>query len=172
MKWYRKSLLIVAALALVAGCAPPESTDMADEAPMVDVAAFEASLNALQDAYIAAYNGGDAAGIAALFAADGRLSPPMSPALDVAGIEATYAASFAAGIPMVLEVMREDFLLTDGMAVAWGTFEVTATPPEGESFVTSGRYGSVMRMDPDGTWKLFRHMYNYEVPPPGFGQEM
>jgi len=71
---------------------------------------------------------------------------------------------------MVLEVMREDYFLKGGMAAAWGAFQVTGTPAEGEPFVSSGRYGSVMRQDPDGKWKLYRHMYNYEVPPPGFGQ--
>jgi len=138
----------------------------------VDLAAFEQGLAAIEEAYIVGYNGGDAAGLAALFTEDGMMSPPLSPALGRAEIEANYVASFEAGIPMTLEIMREDFLVSGSMAVGWGSFQVTATPPEGDPFTATGRYGSVMRMDADGTWKLFRHMFNYEVPPPGFGEGM
>jgi ketosteroid isomerase-like protein len=175
MKLNLRTLLPVAALVLVAACAQQDSAYVEADAATadvekVDLAAFEQSLQAIEDAYIEGYNGGDAAALAALFAEDGQLSPPLSPALDRAGIEAMYAASFEAGTAMVLEVMREDFMVFDDMAVGWGAFQVTGTPAEGEPFTANGRYGSIMRMDPDGTWKLFRHMFNYEVPPPGFGQ--
>jgi ketosteroid isomerase-like protein len=175
MKWTHSSLLAIAPLALLMACAPQDSSDAeanayAQDAVKVDRAAVGRALDALQDAYVAAFNGGDAAGIAALFSADGRMSPPLSPALDVAGIEEDYTASFASGVPTKLEVMREDFVAADGMVVGWGTFTVTMTPAEGDPIVSTGRYGSVCRRDPDGTLKIFRHMYNYEVPPPGFGE--
>jgi ketosteroid isomerase-like protein len=175
MRWNYRFLFAVAPLALLAACTPQDASYAEAEATAQDVmkidrTAVAQSLDALEAAYIAAYNGGDAAGIAALFAADGRLSPPLTPALDVAGIEEAYAASFVPGVSMTLEVMREDFIASGGMVVAWGTYTVTAPSPEGEPIVSSGRYGSVSRQDPDGSLKIFRHMYNYEVPPPGFGE--
>jgi ketosteroid isomerase-like protein len=176
MTWYRRSLLAVVGLALFTACYPqdcPEvETEAADKVAKVDIAAFEQGLTAIEEGYVAAYNSGDAAGIAALFTEDGMLSAPLAASVDPAGIEAMYGASFEAGVPMVLEVMREDYMVAGEMAIGWGAFQVTATPPEGEPFVSSGGYGSVMRMEADGTWKLFRHMYNYEVPPPGFGEGM
>ena len=38
-----------------------------------------------------------------------------------------------------------------------------------EPFMVTGRYGTIQRQEPDGTWKTYRHIFNYEVPPPGFG---
>ena len=171
MKWNRSSLLAIAPLALLVACAPQDSSyseaeATAEDAMKVDRAAVGQALDAVEDAYIAAYNAGDAAGIAALFAADGSMAPPETPSLDVAGIEEAYSASFASGPGMVLEVMREDFVVGDGMVAAWGSYTVTATPDGGDPIVSSGRYGNVSRLEPDGSLKIFRHMYNYEVPPP------
>lgn len=175
MKVNRITWLPAIALFMIVACSPQDSAYVeaeatADDAVKVDVAAFELELEAVQDAYIAAYNAGDAAGIAALFTADAMMSPPLTASVDLAGIEANYVAQFEAGIPMTLEIMREDYFVSGGMAVGWGAFQVTAAPPEGEPFTSGGRYGSVLRMEPDGTWKIFRHMFNYEVPPPGFGE--
>ena len=167
--------LPVSALVLVSACsqqdgAYAEADATAADVMKVDYAAFEQALGALQDAYVAGYGNADAAGLAALFTEDGVLSPPLSPALDRAGIEAMYTGLFEAGVPASLEVMREDYMVSGDMAIGWGAFEVTFSPPEGEPFMASGRYGSVLKKDADGTWKIFRHMFNYEVAPPGFGE--
>jgi uncharacterized protein (TIGR02246 family) len=177
MKARHWTWLPATALILFAGCAQQDAAyeeaaaDVA-EAVVVDYAAFEAALDAVQDAYIAGYDAGDAAALAGLFADDGMMSPPLSPALDKAGIEAMYGEMFGAGASGALEVMREGYLLSGDEAVGWGSFAVTMTGPDGEPVTATGRYGSVMKKDMDGNWKLFRHMFNYEVPPPGFGQAM
>lgn len=165
----------LALVALLVACTPQDSAYVeaeatADDAVKVDVAAFEQELEALQEAYVAGYGNADAAGLAALFTEDGVLSPPLSPALDRAGIEAMYSAIFESGVPAALEVMREDYVISGDMAIGWGSFQVTFTPADAEPFSASGRYGSVLKKGADGTWKLFRHMFNYEVPPPGFGE--
>lgn len=160
--------------ALLVACTPQETADVAEEAyeaaEQVDMSAITEAMDAIEADYIAAYNAGDAAGVAALFAADGLQSPPLMAALDAAGIEAALAAQFVEGMSFALEVEREDYVASYNMVAAWGAFTVTATPVEGEPVVSSGRYGVVSRMEADGTWKIFRHIYNYEVPPPGFGE--
>ena len=158
--------------ALFVACTAQETADAMEEATVaeaVDLDAIAAAIDAVEADYIAAYNAGDATGIAALFAEDGRQSPPLSPALDKAGIEAAYAQTLAEG-SFALEVDREDFITSGDMVASWGTFTATVTPPEGDPVVTSGRYGVVSRLQADGSWKIYRHMFNYEVPPPGFGQ--
>lgn len=167
----RLAWLPATALVLVAACAQQDAAyDDAEKVMEVDYAAFEAELDGLQDAYIAGYDAGDAAALAGLFAEDGMMSPPMSPALDKAGIEAMYTEMFASGTGGALEVMREGYVLKGEKAVGWGSFAVTMAGPDGEPFTTTGRYGSVMMKDAEGNWKLYRHMFNYEIPPPGFGQ--
>jgi ketosteroid isomerase-like protein len=167
--------LAMTMIALAAACAPQDSGDTVEYAEttadegMMDTAAAEAAMDRIEADYIAAYNAGDAAGLASLWAPDGTQAPPLTGTLDRAGVEETYAASFAEGIPMELEVMRDGMVASGDMAVGWGGFVVTMTPAEGEPIVTSGRYGVVIREEPDGSWKILRHMFNYEVPPPGFG---
>jgi uncharacterized protein (TIGR02246 family) len=174
MKWYRGSLFGLAALVLVAACAPQETAEVKEEgapkAEKMDRAAIGAAIDAMEADYIAAYNAGDAAGIAALFAEDGYQSPPLMPRLDKAGIEATYAAQFETMSATELEVMREDFVTDGKRSVAWGGFRAVLTPVGGEPVESTGRYGVVSRMQPDGSWKIVGHMFNYEVPPPGFGE--
>ena len=177
MKARHWTWLPAAALVLFAGCAQQDAAyeeaaaDVA-EAMEVDHAAFEAGLDALQDAYIAGYDASDAAALAGLFADDAMMSPPLSPALDKAGIEAMYTEMFGAGMSSALEIMREGYILSGDEAVGWGSFAVTMAGPDGEPTTATGRYGSVMKMDMDGNWKLFRHMFNWEVAPPGFGEDM
>lgn len=174
MKRYRGSLFGLAALVLVAACAQQETAEVKEDAApkveKVDRAALEAAMDAIEADYIAAYNAGDAAGIAALFADDGVQSPPLMPQLDKAGVEAMYAAQFDGMEALQLEVMREGYVADGKQTVSWGGFRVVMTPTDGEPIEATGRYGVVNRQDPDGTWKIVGHMFNYEVPPPGFGQ--
>jgi ketosteroid isomerase-like protein len=174
MMWKYKPWLALGVVALLVGCAPQDSGAAAEQAATtadegtMDAAEAEAAMDQIEADYIAAYNAGDAAGLASLWAPDGTQAPPLSETLDRAGVEATYAASFAEGVPMELEVMREGMVASGDMAAGWGGFVVTMSPEEGEPIVTSGRYGVVIRQEPDGSWKILRHMFNYEVPPPGF----
>lgn len=174
MKWYRGSLLGVAGLVLVAACAQQETAEVKEDAApkteAVDMAAMEAAMDGIEADYVAAYNAGDAAGIAALFAEDGVQSPPLMPQLDKAGVEAMYAAQFEGMDAQQLEVMREGYVTDGNHTVSWGGFRVVMTPTGGEPVEATGRYGVVNRQDPDGSWKIVGHMFNYEVPPPGFGQ--
>ena len=174
MKRYRKSLFGLAALVLVAACAQQETAEVKEDAApkveKVDRAALEAAIDGIEAGYVAAYNAGDAAGIAALFANDGVQSPPLMPQLDKAGVEAMYAAQFEGMEAQQLEVMREGYVTDGKQTVSWGGFRVVMTPAGGEPVEATGRYGVVNRQDPDGTWKIVGHMFNYEVPPPGFGE--
>lgn len=163
-------LLLVAAAAFA--CAEAED-DMHDEevhdsaaAMKVDVQGVGQAMTDLENAYIEAYNGGDAAGVAALFATDGTQSPPDGPSLDPAGIEADLTATFGSGASFSLTIEHEDVIVGEGRAASWGGFTVTVTALGAEPATYNGRYGVVVRQEPDGTWKILRHLFNYENPPP------
>lgn len=169
---------LLALVVLLAACATQDAADYAEEAAEVgaalvlDAEAAAAVVDELEQAYVAAYDAEDAAGIAVLFAADGTQARPLGASMDVAGIEAAYAEQFAAGGDYSLEVMREDMVVADGWIVSWGGYVATVAAEGAEPFEVTGRYGSVNRQEADGTWKIYRHIFNYIVPPPGFGQEM
>ncbi len=164
----------LALVALFAACAPQETADVTEEvaeaAPQVlDAEAAAVVVDAMEQGYIDAYDAEDGAGIAALFAADGSQARPLSPSLDVAGIQAANETTFASGADYSLEVEREGMVVADGWIVSWGGFVATVVAEGAEPVTVTGRYGTIQRQEPDGTWKIYRHIFNYEVPPPGFG---
>jgi len=171
----RISWPILALIALFAACAAQETADVTEDvaeaaAQVLDAEAAAAVAGAMEQGYIDAYGAEDAAGIAALFAADGSQARPLEPSMDVAGIEAAYATSFASGADYALEVEREGVVVADGWITSWGAFVATVVADGAEPVTVTGRYGTIHRQEPDGTWKIYRHIFNYEVPPPGFGQ--
>jgi ketosteroid isomerase-like protein len=161
--------------ALLPGCQAAEDAEPVDSAEVVgempadavDLDAVTRAMDELEQAYAAAYNAGDAAGIAALFASDGTLAPPLSPTLDPAGIETMYSRNFELSPGGRLEIEREDMVISGPFAIGWGSFAVMTPGEDGEPIVSTGRYGAVCTRTPDGEWKIFRHLYNYEVSPPG-----
>ena len=165
----------LALVALLAACAAQETADVTEEvaeaaAQVLDADAAAAMVDAIEQGYIDAYNAEDAAGIAALFAADGSQARPLEASMDAAGIEAAYATTFASGADYSLEVEREGVVVADGWITSWGAFVATVVAEGAELVTVTGRYGTIQRQEPDGTWKIYRHIFNYEVPPPGFGQ--
>lgn len=171
----------LAFVAVIAACSSQDSADYADEATeaateavaaVLDAEAATAVIAGIEVAFISAYNAGDAEGIAVLFAPDGTSAQPLAPTTERADIAAVYGEQFAAGGTRTLEVMREDFIVGDGWMTVWGGWVVTATPEGAETIEMNGRYGSVYRQQEDGTWKIYRHLFNYTVPPPGFGEDM
>jgi len=168
----RKLWPVLALVALLTACEARDAGDYAEEvaevgaALVLDAEAAAAVVDVIEQAYVAAYSAEDAAGIAALFSADGTQGRPLFPSYDVAGIEAAYAEQFASGADYSLEVMREDMVVADGWIVSWGGFVATVTAEGAEPVEVTGRYGSVNRQEPDGTWKIYRHIFNFIVPPP------
>ena len=166
----------LACVAVLVACAPQETADVAEDvteaaAQILDAGAAGAVVDVIEQNFIDAYDAEDAAGIAALFAADGTQAPPLLPTLDVAGIQAANETTFASGADYSLQVEREGMVVADGWITSWGGFLATVVAEGAEPVTVTGRYGTVQRLEPDGTWKIYRHIINYEVPPPGFGLE-
>jgi ketosteroid isomerase-like protein len=164
----------LALVALSAACAPQETADVNEEvaeaaAQVLDAEAAAAVVDAMEQGYMDAYDAEDGAGIAALYAADGTLARPLMPSLDVAGIQAANETTFASGADYSLEIEREGMVIADGWIVSWGGFVAKVVAEGAEPLTITGRYGIIDRQEPDGTWKIYRHIFNYEVPPPGFG---
>ncbi len=165
----RSSSLLLVAAALLTACAPYDSaTDDAaavalDEA---EVAAAIAAADEIEAGYIAAYDAENGPGIAALFASDGSIAPPGLMSIEQPGIADYYAAQFASGGDFTLEVEREGILVSGDMSVAWGGFAASVLMEGAEPIVSTGRYGVVSRREADGSWKIYRHMFNYITPPP------
>jgi ketosteroid isomerase-like protein len=127
--------------------------------------AMEATVR-IEAEYIAAYDAENGAGIAALFAGDGTIAPPGMASIKQGGIAAYYDAQFASGADFSLTVEREGMFASGDMSVAWGGYVVTMVMEGADPILTDGRYGAISKRQADGSWKLYRHMFNYITPPP------
>ncbi len=169
--------LLIAAAVVGSACAPDESEtvekaevaekmEQAAEKKMENVKAAEAAVIEIESAFIAAYNDENGAGIAALFAPDGTIAPPGMMSLEKPAIAQYYDAQFASGGDFTLEVEREDMVVAGKTVVSWGGYAASVVMEGADTVLTTGRYGVVSKLQPDGTWKIYRHMFNYITPPP------
>jgi ketosteroid isomerase-like protein len=148
----RISKILIAALAL-GGCAKPAAAPMAAEA--VDVAAVQAAVDGVRNAYIAAERAGDAAAIAALYFPNGAIDVFGAPAMrGTEAITAGMAAVYAGGKPELVEVMPMPVnARSNADASELGTYH-NILPVNGKRTHEWGRYLVAVSKDSSGTWKV------------------
>lgn len=160
---------LVAALLVppvLGACQPPEQRQMPEAA--VDTAAIEAAVDSLRQAFLAAYNAGEARQVAGLYARDAVLLPTDQPPVDGRdSIRAFFARELAAGPTLEVEP-HEVKPLSPKWASSGGSYRVTVTPNAATDSVTvQGSYLILFRNTSEG-WRLFRHASTFDsVPPPG-----
>lgn len=158
------SLLSLGLVALLAGCtADGEGEADAMPEPEPEMTAEE-SLDALRDEWVARYNAGDADAVAALYT-DSAWILNADQSVDM-GPEAlaTSVREAMAGSP-TSSVTTEDRIVMGDQAVAWGNYDVEATPEGGEAMSWSGAWIGYFKQI-DGEWKIDGMLTNYGAPPP------
>lgn len=132
---------------------PPEGYPMVDES-MTEPPPENGTMTALANAYMAAYNAGNAAAVAALYTGDAVMAFSSQPAAKgTAAIEASTATGLAEGSPKLeLHDVYTQSLSAD-YAVDSGWYTVTATTPDGEVH-NGGTYVLLCRQQADGSWKI------------------
>jgi len=157
------AVLMATALFLTA-CARKEP-EPAAKAPTR--AEAEAAVNAIRDGYVTGTNAGDAASVANLFTNDGVRMPPNKPA--EAGKDAIQSGLQAelGEYNEVLTAPIDEVEVAGGWAFARGSYTLALTPKAGGKAVEdSGKWLNVMQLQPDGSWKIARHIWNSNNPPP------
>jgi uncharacterized protein (TIGR02246 family) len=159
---FRSSILVAASLIALAGCAKS-----APPAPVVDVAADEAAVRAINPAWFAAYNAGEMDKVAALYADDAVLSIPGAPAARGGAaireaLAKDQAASAAAGVTLNAGSSRADVGVSGDLGWEWNTFSVT---DKSGATVDTGKYVTVYARR-DGKWVIIRDIWNSDAPPP------
>lgn len=152
-----------AALALaLAGCAPAAP---APPAPANDAPADLAAIGAARDAFVKAYNSGDAEAVGRMYTADAISEPNHQPTLK--GREAIVAAQTAMHehVGLALTLTPEETRTAGAAGFDRGVYTVTVTPKAGGPATTvQGRYFVFYVKDSDGSWKVARDMDNAAAP--------
>ena len=143
----------------------------AKPAPVVDLAADEAAVRAINPQWFRAYAAGDAAAIAALYADDAVVSAPgLASSRGRAAIQAMFvndiAATKAAGISFKPGSSPEFGVSGDG-AWEWNTF--TLVDSAGAT-VDTGKYMTVYARR-NGKWQIVRDIWNTDSAPPAASAE-
>ena len=152
---FKSDFWLTAALAAIAGV-----SQGALAAPTAD----EAAIRAQSVSWAKAYNGGDAAAVAAQYADDAILLPPGAPAVRgrpaiLAFFTKDVAESKAAGVVFNLNP-KTDVGVSGNMGWESGTYTATVKG----AVVESGKFLSVSRKK-DGKWQYLRDTWNADAPP-------
>jgi uncharacterized protein (TIGR02246 family) len=149
------ALVLALSVAACAPAAPPDTTG-------ADLAA----LDAFRDAWVAAYNSGDADAVANLYADDAVNLPQGQPTVIGRGfIRDGIAAQLATGATTVT-VTADATQVSGNLAFDSGTYSTVVRPATGGGPVTvTGRYIVILRRQTDGSWKMVRGIDNSPTPP-------
>jgi uncharacterized protein (TIGR02246 family) len=152
----RKLVVIAASFAALAACAKTAPSAAGS-------AADESAARAVNIAWYKAYNAGDGAGVAALYAEDAVLNAPGVPAArGMASIREYFvngaAAVAAAGVALV-DGPTSDVGVSGDLAWQSGTFKIT---DKSGAPVDAGKYLTVFQRK-DGKWMIIRDTWNSDT---------
>jgi uncharacterized protein (TIGR02246 family) len=132
-----------------------------------DVEAITAEIEAAFTEYGASLGEGDAERWIQLWTEDGVQSPPGAP--PNVGRDTIFTSISAAMEAFAFENMQidiEEVLVAGDLAIARGLYTVTYVPHDGSAPIpVDGKYTSTFQRQPDGSWKLYRDIFNSNVPP-------
>ena len=156
-----KHLLLVTLLTTgaIAACAPPAP-------PPPDTAAVKAAIEAANARFTAAIKKGDTIAMVADYDANAMIMAPGGPAASgSAGI-----AKFMGGMIATLTVKEfnlkiGDVVVTGDYAIETGTYDMVLTPKKAKDMPDKGKYIVVWKKQADGSWKLFRDIWNTDIAP-------
>jgi len=154
----RSSALCTLGFLTLAACSHPAAPD-----------SHEADARALRDGELAAFvkdwAGRDADRIAAHYTADGTLMVPNSPTLTGKDAIAKTMRNVVSNPSwsLALQPVQVEVSQAGDLAYTRGTYVLTAPDPSSKKIATeNGRFVTIFRKQPDGTWKATEDINNAE----------
>src|SRR4051812_20936119 len=148
------------------GCSPrPAPTDGSLAAPAPSAAAVRSAIEAANASFLEAFRRGDKAGLMAAYTEDAVVLMPNAPewrgtaALDKGYTEFLSQMAFKDG-----GVKTEDVIVGGDLAVETGSYTWTLEVKSGGEISDKGKYVTVWKRQPDGSWKIVRDINNSDLP--------
>jgi len=133
-----------------------------------DTTADAAAIEAIWPAYANIVEAGDVDAYLALWTDDGIQMPPNEP--PVAGKEHIRERFLALDeqVTISYDIENREVVVSDDVAYSRGVFAGTVTPKDGsESTHIEGKYMTILRRQPNETWKIHRDIWNFDTAPGG-----
>lgn len=153
-------------LALLTACAGPAPS------PAVDTTADEAALRATTDVFLEAFNAADVQGMRANTMEDAVEMPTGGPELIGKAAIVEAGTKFMADFTASQRAAVEEVAVWGDVGMSRGTWEVTETPKDGSSgtMVRRGKWLVIHKRAVDGSWRVWRHIWNQDEARPASGQ--
>lgn len=153
-----RPVVVAAAFAALAACAKSSP-------PAANTAAEKSAIKAVSIAWKKAYNAGDAAAVAALYAEDAVLSAPGAPAVRGSASISEYfvkkVAEFSAAGLTVADDPMGDVVASCDLGWQWQTYKVT---DKSGALVDAGKLVTLFQRK-DGKWMIVGDTWNSDVTP-------
>ncbi len=120
------------------------------------------AIAAANEEFMAAFNGGDAAGVAALYTENGQILPPNSPF--VTGTQAIQGF-WQAVMDMGIKEAKLEIVETEGHGDTATEVSKFTLYGEGGQVLDKGKYIIIWKQE-NGQWKLHRDIFNSSIPAP------
>ena len=165
----RTSLVMLFPMALALGCAGgTDSKQVAEKAASDDPAQVRQSIDQVNADFIAGLKAGDVPRLVAHYDADATVLPNGMPAAHgPAEIQKALGDFLGAVTISDFQLTTTDVTVQGDMAIETGTTRMTMQPKQGGGKPTTdvGKYVVVWKKQADGSWKLWRDIFNSDAPP-------
>ena len=133
----------------------------------MDVATVRKGIEDAEATFTAAFNRGDAAGVAALYTENATLLPPNSEMIQGRqGVQDFWAGGIQMGLKDVT-LTTVDVGGSGDTAYSSGKYTLNIQPEGQEGMSDSGKYVVIWKLQDDGTWKYHVDIWNSSMPMPG-----
>jgi len=151
------AVLVTSLLGLV-GCSTMQKTSPE---------AFERAVKAILDGYSATLLAGDVDGWIALWDEGGVQLPPNEPMnVGVPAIKKSMIATFAAVRIEKFAIANSGTFVDHEFGFVYGNYTYTLAPKAGGAKIPGdGKYETILKRQPDGSWKIFRDCFNSNIAP-------
>ncbi len=153
-------LLAGSVMVLSLACSTAEPTQSTDE--------MLVAAEALDEAFVTAFNQGDANAMAGLYWNSPDVVSYLPDVLEVRGHDAireANALSFAAAPGAQLELTEKHLMAAGDVVIGWGLWRISIPTADGEPVELIGRYTDV-KAERDGRWVYLLDHASMPLPPP------
>ena len=150
---------VIVGLILV-GCQAAAST------PPLDEGAVTAAVEEIYTEYVASLEAGDSNRWLAQWTEDGVQLPPGAPPNIGTEMIGKRNRGMLEKFTVEMEINTDEVTVAgDDLAFARGLYTATLTPKAGgDSVAIDGKFLTVFQKQPDGSWKIYRDIFNSNVP--------